>query len=337
MKKSIYRRLSGAYGYPESKYLPKILKMCLTEQEALILLSLPGTPEEVAEKLHMDVSGVHSILGELFNKGFNFYDLVEGERKYALFNNMMELSDTIVTNKQFDQFGKELFDLLDDMYAEESSRDFDVEGSEFRVIPVHKTIEPGTEILPYEKVSGILEKAETIAVMRCACRTIRRKCNKPRETCITFNRAAKYVLERGVGRELTREEALSILDMCEESGLVHMTSNASHGVPAICNCCTCCCDYLRAQMVLGKKYASVKSRYRAVVDPALCNECGLCIERCNFGAVKMVNSKPVVDEEKCFGCGLCASQCPVNAINLVQVRGPEHIPTREAEPLFSSI
>lgn len=333
---NIYRRLSGAYGYPESKYLPKILKRCLTEQEALILLSLPGTPEEVAEKLHMDVSSIEPILRELFNKGFNFYDLVEGERKYSLFNNMMELSDTIVTNRQFDQFGAEFFDLLDDMYAEESSRDFDVEGSEFRVIPVHKAIEPGTEILSYEQVSGILEKAETIAVMRCACRTIRRKCNNPRETCITFNKAAKYVLERGVGRELTREEASSIFNMCEESGLVHMTSNASHGVPAICNCCTCCCDYLRAQIILGKKYASVQSRYRVVVDPALCDECGLCVDACSFGVIKMVNSKMEMDEERCFGCGLCASQCPVDALKLIQVRGSEHIPTREAEPLFGS-
>jgi len=155
-------------------------------------------------------------------------------------------------------------------------------------------------------------------------------------SCITFNRDAKYVLERGVGRELTREEALSILDMCEESGLVHMTSNASHGVPAICNCCTCCCDYLRAQIVLGKRYASVKSRYRAVVDPALCDGCGLCVDACSLGAIKMVNLKLEVDGERCFGCGLCASKCPVDALKLIQVRGPEHIPNREAEPLFGS-
>lgn len=333
----IYHRLSEAYGFPESKYLSKICQKCLTEQEALILLALPGTAEEVAGKLRMDISSVQSTLVELFNKGFAFYDPVEGKRRYALMSNWVELRDALVTGKHVDRFGNETLDLLAAMYDEEVSPAFDVEGSEFRVIPVHETIEPGTEILSYEKISGILEKAETIAVMNCPCRTVNRRCNNPRETCITLNRAAKYVLERGAAREITREEALSILNMCEESGLVHMTGNASHGVPAICNCCTCCCDYLRAQIVLGRKHATVKSRYRAVVDPAICNECGLCIDRCNFGAMKMVNSKPVVDEEKCFGCGICASQCPVNAISLIQVRGPEHIPTREAEPLFSSI
>jgi ferredoxin len=332
----IYHRLSEAYKFPESRYLSKILKRCLTEQEALILLALPGTAEDVAGKLRVDVSSVQSLLVELFNKGFAFCDLVEGKRRYRLMGSWAELRDALVTGKHVSQFGNETLDLLAAMYDEEVSPAFDVEGSEFRVIPVHETIEPGTEILSYEKISGILEKAETIAVMNCPCRTVSRRCNNPRETCITLNRAAKYMLERGAAREITRDEALSILNMCEESGLVHMTGNASHGVPAICNCCTCCCDYLRAQIVLGKKYASVKSRYRAVVDPMLCNECGLCIERCNFGAMKMVNSKPGVEEEKCFGCGLCASQCPVNAINLIQVRGPEHIPTREAEPWFSS-
>jgi ferredoxin len=336
MMENIYHRLSEAYKFAESRYLSKILERCLTEQEALILLALPGTAEDVAGKLRVDVSSVQSTLVELFNKGFAFCDPVEGKRRYRLMGSWAELRDALVTGKHVDQFGNETLDLLAAMYDEEVSPAFDVEGSEFRVIPVHETIEPGTEILSYEKISGILEKAETIAVMNCPCRTVSRRCNNPRETCITLNRAAKYMLERGAAREITRDEALSILNMCEESGLVHMTGNASHGVPAICNCCTCCCDYLRAQIVLGKKYASVKSRYRAVVDPMLCNECGLCIDRCNFGAMKMVNSKLGVEEEKCFWCGLCAYQCPVNAINLIQVRGPEHIPTREAEPWFSS-
>jgi ferredoxin len=330
----IYHRLSEAYEFPKSRYLPRILEKCLTEREASLLLSLPGTAEDIAGKLRMDASSVQSILGELFQKGFIFYDLVEGKQRYALITN---LRDAMAINNRVDQFGEEFFVLWARMYDEEVSRDFDVEGSEARVIPVHEAIEPGTEILPYEKVSGLLEKAETIAVMRCPCRVTNRRCDNPVETCITLNGAAEYVLERGVGRGLTKEEALSLFNQCEDAGLIHQVGNGSLGVSWICNCCTCCCVYLRAQIISGKKYATVKTRYRAVVDPAICNECGLCIARCNFGAMKMVNSKPVVDEEKCFGCGLCASQCPVNAISLIQVRGPEHIPTREAETLFSSI
>jgi NAD-dependent dihydropyrimidine dehydrogenase PreA subunit len=333
----IYRRLSKVYEFPESKYLPKILEMCLTDQEALVLLSLPGTVEEVTKKLRVEVPSVQSILSGLFNKGFIVYDLMEGKRKYALISLPM---DAIMVSKWSDQFGKEFFDLWNCMYDEEISHHFDEEGQEARVIPIEKTIESETEFLPYEKVSEILREAETIAVMRCPCRTRSRRCNNPLETCIGLNETAKYALERGVARELTREEALSILNMCEELGLVHEVDHASHGGGWICNCCTCCCAYLRAQTILGRKNASVKSRYRAVVDLELCKSCSLCVERCNFGAIKMVNSKPmlpVVDEEKCFGCGLCASKCPTNAIRLIQVRGPEHIPVRKAEPLSSSL
>lgn len=331
---NIYCRLSQAYGFPGSKYLPKILEKCLTEREAEILLSLPGTVEEIASKLRVDAANVRFILGELFRKGFVFYQSVGGKRRYSLINN---LRDAIVINNRIDQFGEEFLDLWARMYDEEASRAFDAAGSEARVIPVHQTIEPGTEILPYETAFGLLDKAEAIAVMRCPCRITNRKCDNPLETCISLNEVAKYVLERGVGRKLTRQEACSLLHQCEDAGLIHQVGNGSLGVSWICNCCTCCCVYLRAQMISGRKYATVRSRYRATVDLRLCDGCALCLERCHFGAVAMVNSKPVVDEEKCFGCGLCASRCPTRAINLVQIREPEHIPTREAEALFSPI
>ena len=331
---SVYRRLSKAYGFPKSKYLPKIFGMCLTEQEASFLLSLPGTTEEIAGKLRIEVSNVQPILGELLNKGFIYYDFMEGKRKYTLIDPVMS---AIMVGKWSDQFGKEFFDLCDRMFEEEISHDFDVEGCEARVAPVHKAIESGIEILPYEKLSDILREAETIAVMRCPCRVRGRRCNNPLEVCISLNESAERLLERRVARELTKEEALSIFNICEDLGLVHQVDNASHGVSWICNCCTCCCIYLRAQIFLGRKHATVKSRYSSVVDPELCDGCGLCVDRCNFGAIKMVNSKLVIDEEKCFGCGLCVSKCPTNAIRLIQVRGPEHIPVREAEPLFTSL
>jgi len=78
-------------------------------------------------------------------------------------------------------------------------------------------------------------------------------------------------------------------------------------------------------IVFGKKGVTAKSRYVSSVDSELCDDCGICATRCQFGAMNIVDSKAVVDKEKCFGCGLCASKCPTNAIELISVRGPEHV------------
>ena len=68
MMEYIYHRLSEAYGFPESKYLSKIFQKCLTEREASLLLSLPGSAKDIAGKFRMDASNVQPILGELFQK-----------------------------------------------------------------------------------------------------------------------------------------------------------------------------------------------------------------------------------------------------------------------------
>lgn len=51
----------------------------------------------------------------------------------------------------------------------------------------------------------------------------------------------------------------------------------------------------------------------AVVDPDLCNGCGLCEKVCVYGAARM-NGKAVIDAGTCTGCGLCVSVCPTEAI-----------------------
>jgi hypothetical protein len=50
----------------------------------------------------------------------------------------------------------------------------------------------------------------------------------------------------------------------------------------------------------------------------------------------MVNLKLEEEGERCFAGGLCASKYPIDALKLIQVGGSEHIPNREAEPLFGS-
>ena len=51
---------------------------------------------------------------------------------------------------------------------------------------------------------------------------------------------------------------------------------------------------------------------KATIDSEKCINCGLCEEKCRFGALK--NGK--VNEYACEGCGVCAYVCPVDAVKL---------------------
>jgi MinD superfamily P-loop ATPase len=64
-------------------------------------------------------------------------------------------------------------------------------------------------------------------------------------------------------------------------------------------------EVIKAQEFMGSKVA--------VIDKAKCIECGLCREKCNFGAI---TSDLEVDSIACEGCGVCAIACPVGAIAL---------------------
>ncbi|MCD6233103.1 ATP-binding protein [bacterium] len=55
------------------------------------------------------------------------------------------------------------------------------------------------------------------------------------------------------------------------------------------------------------------------IDYKKCDGCGICAERCKFGAIKMVNGKPTVNSFLCEGCGLCEHLCPKKAIKMKPV------------------
>ncbi len=323
MVEETYHQLSKAYGSPESRYLPKIFEICLTKEEVSVLLSLPGIPEEVAAKLSAEIPKVAAILKELFNKGFVLYKRVDDKLRYGLNNDLW--SSVLPDKRDFEKFGEEVLDLWNRYHNEELVSSYGTR--EVRVIPVEKTISmKWGEILPYERISDIFENANTIAVTECACRTMSRQCNNPTDVCLLIDEFADIFLERGVAERISKEDALSILKRCEDLGLVHQLNNSEpEGYQFLCNCCSCCCSFLRGMIVLGKKGITAKSRYVSSVDSELCDGCGICATRCQFGAMNIVNSTAVADKEKCFGCGLCAWKCPVKAIQLIPVRGPEHV------------
>jgi len=185
-------------------------------------------------------------------------------------------------------------------------------------IPVDISFEARQQILNLDHVKEILSKARIISLMDCYCRKTMGNCDKPLEVCISLNEEALTLIENLGARQISLEEALDILEMSHKAGLVHLAYyRKGEDFPIICSCCSCCCHHMSALKQFGYHAAVVKSDFIAAVDKSVCTDCGLCVERCQFGAWTCENGV-VFKSELCFGCGLCVSSCPTHAVSLVK-------------------
>ncbi|RLF44376.1 MAG: (Fe-S)-binding protein [Thermoplasmata archaeon] len=331
-----YEVLAERLGYRESERLRKVLMRLMNEEEAEICASLPMDVEELSKKFGKTKEEMEKTLDSLFRKGLIFMT----KKGYQFARNITQLHDATGCDERLDRiWGDELLNLwkefVDEEWekarAEEAKRR---EAPTWRVIPARKAFPDDAKLLPEEDIRAIVEKGEKFAVVPCPCRRIERRCEKPIHVCFQLNRAAEYAITRGTGRELTKEEALKVLELAEEAGLIHSAPNTREVTSVICNCCECCCVIY----YVGKKYgvldkSAAKSRFVAQIDKEKCKGCQTCIERCQFDAIEMVKVegekklKAEVKEENCYGCGLCAVGCEAGAIRMREVRPPEHIPS----------
>jgi len=337
-KEQIFSELCAHYGFPGSERFMKILMKLLSEEEAKILLLLPGTAKDIASKTKISKDKAVEILEDLDRRGFIVpTGKGEGEEtEYALCENFYDgilyyFGWKRVRGEKLSDSDIEILNLVEDFANNELLPAF-ADAAEMRVLPVNEAIPTEFEVLPYEEVAKIVDNAKVIAVAPCPCRTERslghgERCPYPLLTCMQFDRAAEIFIKRGIGVKLTKEQAKRLLRKFHEIGLFSQIANADHGFEFICNCCSCCCDYMNLWRLYGKLVTS-KSRYQAVVDENLCIGCGICEKRCHFGAAKVKDGVCHVDPDKCFGCGLCTITCPMEAIKLVRVRGKEHIPEK---------
>ena len=72
-----------------------------------------------------------------------------------------------------------------------------------------------------------------------------------------------------------------------------------------------------------KKIIPVIASAKPKIDYRKCNGCGLCVENCRFGALKMKKGKPKLSPFLCEGCGTCEVICPRGAIKLKPVQNGE--------------
>ena len=56
--------------------------------------------------------------------------------------------------------------------------------------------------------------------------------------------------------------------------------------------------------------------YVISLDEEKCVNCGLCVSKCQFGAIKKGEKYLKIDPKLCYGCGVCRAACKKGALSL---------------------
>lgn len=168
------------------------------------------------------------------------------------------------------------------------------DGVGMHVIPVEKEVQMNNEAIDVEKISYWLKKYDGhIAAGICSCRASRAVTgdgcgDDVNDWCVQLGDMADYAVETGRAHYITKEQALEIFKKAEENGFVHQITNidGENKIFDICNCDVKICNALRTSMLFNTPNLS-RSAYTAKVTPENCVACGLCVENCPAGAVKL--------------------------------------------------
>jgi electron transport complex protein RnfB len=326
MANDVYKRLADFLdkmpaGYPrtESGVELRILRRLFTPEEAELSLHLTLLPEEsrvVARRAGLPVAEVAQRLAEMTEKGLIYPVYTPGKpTQYMAPQFVIGFYEG-----QVNRLTMELVHDVEEYWPVLVQAEFWPQAPQLRTIPVGQSVEAPLEVLPYESAEELVRRQTRFAVANCVCREEQdlagHHCAKPRETCMTFGGAADYYVRTGLGRTISMEEALGILDLAEQTGLVLQPSYAKDAMN-ICACCGCCCGVLRMARMTSEPASVLVSAFRANLDAELCQGCATCESRCQMEAIT-VNGKAALDLSRCIGCGLCVSTCPSGALNLVR-------------------
>jgi len=303
----------------------KILRKIFTPEDAetaIKLKPMPETAEQIARRFGKPVEEMRAKLDAMAEKGQIGSFTIKGKQRYMFVPYVLGVYEFQV--KHLDE---ELAGMVED-YEPVYSQSLGGSKPAFgRVIPLNASIKAEASILSYEDMQGMIDKAKSFLLLPCICRRkkalLGEPCSHPEETCLAFSREENaFDYFHHAGRIISREEAEEVLAMTEAEGLVHASYNVQEGHGFVCNCCSCCCGFLRGLKEFEAPYVITSSNFVASIDSENCVDCGICAEeRCPMGAIVAKDDSYMVLSDKCLGCGVCVPTCTGGAISLV--RRPE--------------
>jgi len=324
----IYKKLAKYLDTLPAGYPPtpsgveiRILQKLFTREEAelaLCLTLLNEEPRKIARRAAQPAGKVSELLAEMTRKGLiSSSRQKDGKITYAISQFVVGFYED-----QVDRLDLELAELFE-AYAPTLFK----EGPwkkipQIRTIPINQAIPLSSEVMPYEKAREILSSKTHIAVRNCVCRQERELlgegCDKPLETCLSFDDAAKNTVETGKGRMVSLPEAFEIIEQAQLAGLVLQPANSKNPI-FMCACCDCCCGVLRQIKKDNNPGDMVANPFVIEHNTHLCIDCGKCVEICPMDALITDTQKQVhLHQARCIGCGLCISVCPTSAVHMIR-------------------
>jgi electron transport complex protein RnfB len=316
-------------GYPStpSGVEIRILKKLFSPEEAELTMRLKTEPEEVpaiAARLGMGEAELARRLEEMAQKGLIFRVRKGNKALYQACQFMVGVYEF-----QLKKLDKEFCQMFEEYLPYFGMSLLPIKTKQLRVIPVASAVKATQRVETYNRVRELVEAQKTFSVAQCICRKeqelLGNKCDRPQETCLGFGDSAQFFIDNHLGRAISKAEALKVLELAEESGLVLSPSN-SQELLALCCCCPCCCPILKYAKLMPRPADTVLSYYQAKIDPERCSSCGLCLERCQMAAITEGEDSYQIIDGRCIGCGLCVSACPTEAISMGAKLGMEPPP-----------
>jgi rubrerythrin len=245
-------------GYPEKEDLLEILRENFTPLEAEVALAIPtkvipfelAPVSEIIPPQNISKEELESILSNLAQRGLLFSKKrKDGSREYALQQFGYGFPQTFFWRGVNTPNAKKMADLVAKYSGKEQLKEVygETQTKAFRYLPAMESIEPESHaVFPFEMMEEVIKKVNVIALVHCPCRATahligKKRCDHTLENCIKYDELAEYLIEKGIGKEITKQEALEVIQKSEEAGLVHMVDNAREGIKHTCNCCGCCC------------------------------------------------------------------------------------------------
>jgi len=321
-------------GYPYTDELFDLLVEMFSPTEAQVALAIPNDLEplavvgleHIAARAELPLPEVAAALESMAARNMLFTaPTQDGSTGYALLQVGYGLPQTFFWGGKQDETAKRMAKLVLNYFKVSTTHKVygGVRTKSYKYAPANLSIEiPMQGVMPYEQIGSIVDTATKIAVAHCPCRLSakilgRTDCPHSLEVCIKYDELAEFVINKGLAREISGDEAHHILAASEKEGLVHMVDNAQGQIKHTCNCCGHYCwnvGIIRRRKIPRDQLMAVY--FIRETELAECTGCGACADICPVDAVKMVDDKPQVDPDWCIGCGVCALQCPADVISI---------------------